>query len=159
LLHRLGFSYKKPRKIPGKADIEEQKKFLREYRKIRKNMGSNDNLLFLDGAHPQHNPLVMSGWIKKGQDKKIFTNTRFHRLNVLGALDVKTHALITQSTKTLNEEAALDFLEKIRKNYPAGKLYLVLDNAGYFTSNKFKEFVGRRYCCALKSKMGYRIIF
>ena len=33
-----------------------------------------------------------------------------------------------------------DFLEKIRANYPSGKLYLVLDNAGYFTSNIFKEY-------------------
>lgn len=140
LLHRLGFSYKKPRKIPGKSDINEQGKFIRDYRKIRENMGESDNLLFLDGVHPQHNPLVMSGWIKKGKDKKIFTNTRFHRLNVLGALNINNHALITQSTQTLNEEAALDFLEKIRAIYPADKLYLVLDNAGYFTSNKFKEY-------------------
>lgn len=140
LLHRLGFSYKKPRKIPGQANIEEQKVFLKKYRKIRKNMGQNDNLLFLDGAHPQHNPLVMSGWIKKGKDKKIYTNTRFHRLNVLGALNVKTHDLIVQSANTLNEETALDFLEKIRTNYPTGKLYLVLDNAGYFISDKFKQY-------------------
>ena len=30
LLHRLGFAYKKPKLIPGKADAEKQKAFLEE---------------------------------------------------------------------------------------------------------------------------------
>jgi transposase len=76
LLHRLGYTYKKPRKVPGKADKESQKEFVQKYRKIRKNMGKEDCLLFMDGVHPQHNPLVMNGWIKRGEEKQIRTNTR-----------------------------------------------------------------------------------
>lgn len=140
LLHRLGFSYKKPRKMPGKADAKEQKKFVKNYRKLRKNMGKNDVLLFADGVHPQHNPLVMAGWIKKGKDKKIFTNTRYHRLNLLGAINIDTFDMVSQFSNTLNEEASLDLLTKIRKKYPTQRINLVLDNAGYFTSTRFKLF-------------------
>ena len=140
LLHNLGFSYKKPRKVPGKANRSAQKQFLEKYKKIRKNMGPNDRLLFVDGAHPQHNPLVMPGWIKRGESKNIYTNTRYHRINVLGALDVDSYHLVSQLSNVLNEESSLDFLEKIRSVYPSEKIYLVLDNAGYFTTKKFKRY-------------------
>jgi hypothetical protein len=36
LLHRLGFSYKKPSVVPGKADSVRQEQFLRAYRRLRK---------------------------------------------------------------------------------------------------------------------------
>jgi len=35
LLHRLGFYYKKPKLIPGKADAEAQEAFLEEYKKLK----------------------------------------------------------------------------------------------------------------------------
>ena len=38
LLRRLDFSYKKPRKVSGKANVEAQKKIVRKYKKIRKKM-------------------------------------------------------------------------------------------------------------------------
>ena len=112
LLHGLGFSYKKPRKVPGKADQKKQDKFVKKYKKIRKNMGKDDHLLFVDGVHPQHNPLVMYGWIKKGENKPLYSNTNYHRLNILGAVDIDTHDMVTQFSATLNEEASLDFLER-----------------------------------------------
>jgi len=36
LLHQLKFTYKKPKHIPGKADIEAQETFIKEYRKLQK---------------------------------------------------------------------------------------------------------------------------
>ena len=35
LLHKLGFSYKKPKGMPGKAKREEQEVFVREYNKLK----------------------------------------------------------------------------------------------------------------------------
>ena len=35
LLHQLGFSYKKPKGVPGKAKREEQKVFVEEYNKVK----------------------------------------------------------------------------------------------------------------------------
>jgi len=140
LLHRLDYTYKKPQKVPGKADGASQKKFLRQYRKIRESMGAEDALFFMDGVHPQHNPLVMNGWIKRGQKKQIRTNTRYSRLNINGAINVDSMELITQMSQKLNEESTLNFLEKLRKKRPSGKLYLVLDNAGYYSGKRVKEY-------------------
>jgi len=140
LLERLGYTYKKPRKVPGKANAEEQKKFVQAYRKLRHNMQREDTLLFMDGVHPQHNPLVMKGWIKRGEEKQIRTNTRYHRLNINGAVDIDTHEIFTQMSPKLNEESTLDFLEMLRKKRPYGIIYLVLDNAGYYNTQRVKAF-------------------
>jgi len=111
-----------------------------KYHDIRKNMGEDDSLFFMDGVHPQHNPLVMNGWIKCGVEKQIRTNTRYHRLNINGAVDIDSLEIITQMSSTLNEESTLDFLEKLRKNRPRGTIYLVLDNAGYYNTKRVREF-------------------
>ena len=139
LLHRLGFSYKKPKKVPGKFDQHAQDKFLRKYRKLRKKE-ENAVFLFIDGTHPQHNPLVMYGWIKKGEDKPLLSNPQYHRLNILGAVNIDTYKLVHQFSDSLNKETAVDFLEKIRRHYPFQKVYLILDNAGYFITDLFKGY-------------------
>jgi transposase len=140
LLHRLGFSYKKPKKVPGKFNQEAQDDFLKKYKKLRKKEGKDAVFLFVDGTHPQHNPLVMCGWIKKGTDKPLLSNPQYHRLNILGAVDVDTYKLVHQFSHTLDKDSAVDFLEEIRRHYPHQKIYLILDNAGYFITDLFKGY-------------------
>jgi transposase len=140
LLHRLGFSYKKPKKVPGKFNQDAQDKFLRKYRKLRKNEGKDAVFLFADGTHPQHNPLVMCGWIKKGEDKPLLSNPQYHRLNILGAVNIDNYKLVHQFSDRLNKETSVDFLEEIRKHYPHQKIYLIVDNAGYFITDLFKGY-------------------
>lgn len=38
LIHRLGFTYKKPKIIPGKADRSKQEAFLEKYQEIKSNL-------------------------------------------------------------------------------------------------------------------------
>jgi len=52
LLHRLGFSYKKTKQVPGKSDPEKQRAFLETYKNIKRDMGETDGLYFTDGSHP-----------------------------------------------------------------------------------------------------------
>jgi len=82
LLRRLGFVYKKPKAIPGKADQSEQKKFLRFIAKKLIKTAKNEAIYFADGTHPQHNTACSYGWIKKGQNKEILTNTGRQRVNI-----------------------------------------------------------------------------
>jgi transposase len=50
LLHRLGFVYKKPKLVPGKADPPAQRAFLAQYEDPKKNKGPDDVILFMDAA-------------------------------------------------------------------------------------------------------------
>ena len=81
LLHRLGFSYHKPKAVPGKVDPHLQQLFLRRYRRIRKTMGATDVMLFADAVHPTYNAVASYGWIKKGQEKMLATNSGRQRVN------------------------------------------------------------------------------
>ena len=140
LLKKLGFTYKKPHPIPGKSNNKEQEAFVKMYKKIRRKMNSNDSLFFIDGVHPHHNPLVQYGWFKKGIRYPLKTNTRYNRINVMGAVDIDRYDVVSQDFPQLNEEATLDFLEKIRKKRANGWIYLVLDNAGYYSTNRVKKY-------------------
>jgi len=82
LLHRLGFSFKKAKGVPGKAKIEDQIDFIKRYDAL-KGIGK---IYFGDATHPLHNTVLSSGWIKKGQDKEVFTNSGRNRVNIFGAI-------------------------------------------------------------------------
>ena len=71
LLHRLGFVYKKAKKLPGKADGAKQKEFVERYEQLKANKKVEDQLYFMDGCHPLHNSVSAYGWIKKGKVKEI----------------------------------------------------------------------------------------
>ncbi len=64
LLHRLNFVYKKPRLVPGKANADSQESFLKDLKMLEEQL--TDQLVYLDGVHPQHNSKPSYGWFKKG---------------------------------------------------------------------------------------------
>ena len=82
LLKRLGFTYHKPKIVPGKADREKQKAWLRYYRWLRSFKGNNAVFLFGDASHPQGNGKASSGWIYKGEAKQLKSNSGRQHLNL-----------------------------------------------------------------------------
>ena len=133
LLHRLGFTYKKPKVIPGKADKTKQDSFIQMYRATKEKLGTNDHMYFLDATHPQHNTKPTYGWILKGKknDKYIKTNTGRERLNLNGALNFEEKTAIVLEEKTINAQAVINLLDAIAEKQKKGKVYLILDNAKY----------------------------
>jgi len=133
LLKRLGYVYKKPKIIPGKASPKAQKKFLEYYETLKNKLDTDDEILFMDGVHPQHNTIAAYGWVKKGQEKEIKSNTGRRRLNINGALELNTSKVTVTFEETLNAITVLTLFKKLRKVYKkAGKLYVICDNAKYY---------------------------
>ena len=143
LLHRLGFSYKKPKIVPGKVDQVKQETFLKTYEETKAALSLNDRLYFLDSTHPQHNTQPAYGWILKGKknDKYIKTNSGRERLNLNGALNFHDKTAIVLEEKTINKEAIIRLLEAIRKKQEKGKVYLILDNASHHHARVVKRWV------------------
>jgi len=117
LLHRLGFTYKKPKIIPGKADRAKQEEFLKTFEETKAKLEANDRIYFLDSTHPEHNTKPSYGWILKGKanDKFIKTNTGRERINLNGALNFHDKTAIVLEEETINKEATISLLEAIRK--------------------------------------------
>lgn len=136
LIHRLGFSYKKPKIIPGKADRIKQEMFLTKYQEIKSKLKTNDQLYFLDATHPTHNTTLSYGWILKGKqnDKFIKTNTGRERLNLNGALNLNNHTAVVLEEKTINSTATIHLFKRLVKKHPTGKIYFILDNASHHHS-------------------------
>ncbi len=134
LLHRLGFSYKKPKIVPGEADAKKQERFLAAYRKLQAKMEKQDHLYFVDATHPQHNTRPSYGWILKGKahDKLVKTTSGRKRLNLHGALNGKTHHAVVLSEQTINAQSVIRLGTTLLKKHKKGKIYLILDNARYY---------------------------
>src|SRR5258708_6049234 len=146
LLHRLGFSYKKPKVIPGKADKVKQSEFIANYRVIKENLKPNDQIYFVDSSHPQHNTKPSYGWILKGKmnDKVIKTNTGRERLNLSGALSLGKNEATVISAKTINKFVTIRLIKKLEKKQPTGKIYIILDNASYYHAKVVTNYVKRK---------------
>lgn len=142
LLHRLKFTYKKSKLVPAKADKEKQKQFLTQLEELRKNKDVSDPILYMDGVHPQHNTMLAYGWIKKGKDNIIKSNTGRQRININGALDADTHAVITREDDSINALSTIALLEQVEANYPlAVIIYVICDNAKYYRSKLVGKFL------------------
>lgn len=142
-LHRMGFSYKKTKIVPAKADRPKQLAFINEYKQLRDNLDEDKEIAyFVDGVHPTHNVMPEYGWIKKGQEKEIKSNTGRERVNLHGAYSPINQDIIIDDYKTINAETTKEFFQKIvAANADKEKIYLILDNARYYHSRIIREYV------------------
>jgi transposase len=142
LLHRLKFTYKKSKLVPAKADKEKQEHFLKQLEELRASKGKDDPVLYMDGVHPQHNTMLAYGWIKKGHDNIIKSNTGRQRININGALDADTHVVITREDERINAQSTIALLEQVEAAYPlAAIIYVICDNARYYRSKLVGQFL------------------
>jgi transposase len=133
LLHRMGFVYKKPKVVPGKANTEKQKEFIDFYNKLKSEKDDNDPIYFMDGTHPQHNSVAAYGWIKKGTNKEIKSNTGRARININGAINIKDFKASVHFGDSINAQSTVQLFKKIeRANMSAGSIYAIADNARYY---------------------------
>jgi transposase len=142
LLHRLNFSYKKPKVIPGKANAEAQEKFLEMLEKLKDTKGEENPLYYGDGVHPQHNSMPAYGWMPRGEDTELKSNTGRKRVNLNGALNAETKEIVVTEHVTLNAQSTIVLLTLLESLHPeAKKIYLVVDNAKYYKAKVIKEFL------------------
>lgn len=140
LLHDLGFSYKKVVTIPQKANTitltEKQLEFENKYKKLKKELKDDENMLFLDGVHPTHNTKSGFAWIEKGKEKLIETNSGRDRVNLNGAYNINSGEVIVTPSQTVNTDSTLKLFDTIVENYSdtEGNIYLFSDNARYYKS-------------------------
>lgn len=150
LLHRLGFVYKKTKVIPGKADPEKQTAFLKLYRKWKRSKANEDHIYFIDGCHPMHNPTEGYGWILKGKEMEIPSNTGRNHLNINGAYCVDTADVIVREDEWINAQSTTALFDQIKANQPRGKIIIIADNARYYRSREVQKYLAKNPRVELK---------
>ena len=139
-LHKQGFSYKKPKGTPAKADLQKQAVFIEYYEKLLNTIPENEPVEFADGVHPTMATKITYGWIKKGTDKLIQTTASKTRMNLFGSINLETMNITIDSYETIDSSAIDQHFQKLRQKYAkASKIHLILDQGSYNTSKQTKE--------------------
>jgi transposase len=135
-----GFVYKKPKTTPCGADPEKQKEFVEQYEKMLNELPEDEPMVFCDAVHPTSETRVSYGWIPKGMNKSVESTASRARHNIVGALNLETMDITTQSFDTVNTDAMKEFFAKLREYYhSAPYIHVILDNGGYNTSKETRK--------------------
>ena len=116
--------------------------FLRDKERSELRKSPEDKIFFMDGTHPQHNPMPAYCWIEKGTTKEIPTNTGRERINLNGALDIESHEVIIREDESINAPSTVELFKEIEeKNPEAPVIYIISDNARYYRAQLVKTYL------------------
>src|SRR5215470_7662835 len=90
LLHRLGFVYHKPQRVPRKLDEAQQRAFIASYEKLLNRLEPDESVVFVDAVHPTHQARPTGCWAPKDVAIGIEQTTGRQRLNIHGAINLET---------------------------------------------------------------------
>ena len=145
LLRRIGASYHKVSGFFWKADVEEQKKFVRKHRRHKREAGPTTRRYFVDACHPVWGvDLLYSCWLLVGQRFYVGVGNGRKRLNILGAYCPDDHDYVDLrlTKENITGEQFVKLLEALRAKHPgAEKFILYLDNARYYSKPCVKEWL------------------
>lgn len=145
LLHSMDFVYKKPERVPGRADPEAQRGFVAELDELMATKGRDDQVWFIDGVHPTHNSQPAYGWLPKGEKVAVPANTGRGRVNINGAINIESREVAHVECDSVNAQSTVELLEKIRRRAPRrGKIIVFCDNARYYSSEMVEKYLKRR---------------
>ena len=108
---------------------------------LKSTLSKEDEIYFVDGVHPLHNSINCNGWIKKGTEKAIKSNTGRDRLNINGVCNVAKIDVIIHEDVSVNAQSTIALLDKILIHQPKGMIHIIADNARYYRSALVSEYI------------------
>lgn len=142
VLHNLGFNYKKPKSVSAKRNYIAQEEFVENLEVLRENLDDGEKIFFADAVHPEMNAHPQYGWFPSGERAEVLGSASKIRHNVIGALNIDDLDSSFRSYDRINKSTVIDFLKYFeRRHNHLSKIYLVVDNAQYFVSNKVRSFL------------------
>lgn len=89
-----------------------------------------------------HNSIAAFGWVLRGFEKPLRTNTGRRRLNINGVLNVHTQKAFFDFPESINADSTIRLFKSLEKhNRKAKNIYVILDNARYNRSRKIQEYL------------------
>jgi transposase len=149
LLKRLSFVYKKPKRVPAKANEEIQRTFFEATLGPLMAAANDDQpLYFVDGTHPSYTAHAAYGWIRKGQTRELKSNHGRTNININGALSWPGREFVhRQTTGRITSAEMILLFEDLQARHPAATaIRVVLDNASYNHSKEVKAWLACDDC-------------
>jgi transposase len=143
LLRRIGASFHKVSGFFWKADVKKQKRFVRKYRRHKREAGPKARRYTVDACHPAWGvDLLYSCWLLVGQRFYVGVGNGRKRLNILGAYrpDDQDYVDLRLTGENITGEQFVKLLEKLLAKHPeAEKFLLYLDDAKYYSKPCVKQ--------------------
>ena len=85
----------------------------------------------MDEAGIKRESTITSGWFSKGGKAIIMSPATHEKINLVGAVNLRSGMIIVNEVERFNKESCIEFLNKIEKNESesTGNIYIILDNA------------------------------
>jgi len=118
--------------IPAKADVEQQKQWVKTTMEpaIEEAKKGECQLLFMDASHFILQPFICALWCISRLFIKAAPGR--NRINVLGVVNAITKEILTLTNTTyISADTIIAFFEQLRKYYGKLPIKIVLDNARY----------------------------
>src|SRR3954471_9521913 len=145
LLRRIGASYHKVCGFFWKADVEEQRRWVRKYRRHKREAGPKTRRYFVDACHPVWGVgLLYSCWLLVGQRFFVGVGSGRKRLNILGAYcpDGHDYVDLRLTRENITGEQFVKLLEALLAKHPETRKFLLyLDNARYYSKPCVKQWL------------------
>ena len=115
----------------GKSRQKETGRISERRRNVKKKLLNGDigAILYEDEAMIRDYQAIMSSWFLKGKQRKIRTYGKHDGVKLVGYLDYETGQVYVEEHKKYDAKTFLQFLKNVLKNYPEGKIVMILDNA------------------------------
>jgi transposase len=144
LLHRLGYSYLRPRPRHRKADPEKQAAFLREWPDRLRGLAAAQptkrlRIYFQDESRFGQQGTTTNVWAKRGSRPTAIRQTEYEYLWVLGVVCPETGHAEGLLSPQLNTKIVNEFLAQFARTIPADEHAVMLwDGAGFHASKQLR---------------------
>lgn len=150
LLGRLGFVWKRPKRVPAKADPEAQQAFLDKVLAPLMAAAEADPaqpLYFVDATHPAYDAHPACGWIRRGETRTLQSNHGRVNVTLNGALSWPAREVVTREAAKITGVEMVAFFQDLEARHPtATAIAIVLDNATYNRAAVVREWLASPGC-------------
>jgi transposase len=141
-LHRLGLSWKKAKKLLGRADPERRQAFVERIQDLLAGAQHERHLLvYLDEAHIHQDADLGYGWADRGRrlwvaspSPRLSDKLSFYGLYLYNDGQVRLWPYVRA-----NGEHTVDVLRRLRAEWPEDKLIVVWDGASYHRAGMVRD--------------------
>ena len=157
-LHQAGFCWKRPKLVPARR--RDPRTSEKEVQLAAALADPTATLLAEDEADQHLLPVLRAMWQRVGQQVGIPTPGQNAKRGLFGALDVRTGAWFYHLTTHKRSADFIAFLTQVLLAYPAGRVYVLVDNASIHTSRavqRWLETQGRLVLVYLPTYSGHRL--
>ena len=144
LLHRLGFEYCTPCRIPRQLDDARQQAFIDGYERLLNGLGVDEAVAFVDAVHPTHQVQPAGCWGPKGTTLAVEQTTGRQSLNIHGAIDLETGQTQMLEVPKATGMSLISLLQAVEAAHPTKRrIHVFLDNASYHHAVIVREWLER----------------